>query len=122
MPVPDKINKKEAELMQNFARRAGYGIAPDMRYHLVRPEPEGHIVLFPEGHAEFYVPSAEFTSVSVALRLGAMIAQMDKRVDVAEQATLEKPLITMMRCRQQKNVRCTPTSPGGSIRLQIRPA
>ena len=38
MPVPDKINKKEAELMQNFARRAGYGIAPDMRYHLVRPE------------------------------------------------------------------------------------
>ncbi|EPR1337332.1 TerB N-terminal domain-containing protein, partial [Escherichia coli] len=31
MLVPDKINKKEAELMQNFARRAGYGIAPDMR-------------------------------------------------------------------------------------------
>lgn len=92
MPVTDKINKKEAELMQNFAKRAGYGIAPDMRYHLVRPEPEGHIVLFPEGHAEFYVPSAEFTSVSVALRLGAMIAQMDKRVDVAEQATLEKTI------------------------------
>lgn len=92
MPVPDKINKKEAELMQNFVRRAGYGIAPDMRYHLVRPEPEGHIVLFPEGHAEFYVPSAEFTSVSVALRLGAMIAQMDKRVDVAEQAALERTI------------------------------
>ena len=34
MLVPDKINKKEAELMQNFARRAGYGIAPDMRYEL----------------------------------------------------------------------------------------
>lgn len=48
MPVPDKINKKEAELMQNFARRAGYGIAPDMRYHLVRPEPEGHVVYFPK--------------------------------------------------------------------------
>lgn len=92
MPVPDKINKKEAELMQNFARRAGYGIAPDMRYHLVRPDPEGHLVLFPEGHAEFYVPSAEFTSVSVALRLGAMIAQMDKRVDVAEQAALERTI------------------------------
>ncbi|HAT1680508.1 TPA: ATPase [Klebsiella oxytoca] len=92
MPVPDKMNKKEAELMQNFARRAGYGIAPDMRYHLVRSEPEGHIVLFPEGHAEFYVPSAEFTSVSVALRLGAMIAQMDKHVDVAEQVTLEKTI------------------------------
>lgn len=26
MPVPDKINKKEAELMQNFARRAGYAL------------------------------------------------------------------------------------------------
>lgn len=92
MPVPDKINKKEAELMQNFARRAGYGIAPDMRYHLVRPEPKGHVVLFPEGHAEFYVLSAEFTSVSVALRLGAMIAQMDKRVDVAERAALERTI------------------------------
>ena len=120
MPVPDKINKKEAELMQNFARRAGYGIAPDMRYHLVRPDPEGHLVLFPEGHAEFYVPSAEFTSVSVALRLGAMIAQMDKRVDVAEQAALEKTI--------NHNDALSPTEKrslhayltGGSIRLQIR--
>ncbi len=92
MPVPDKINKKEAELMQNFARRAGYGIAPDLRYHLVRPDPEGNLVLFPEGHEEYYVPSAEFTSASVALRLGAMIAQMDKRVDIAEQATLERTI------------------------------
>ncbi|WP_445496266.1 tellurite resistance TerB family protein [Photorhabdus sp. SF281] len=92
MPAPDKINKREAELMKNFARRAGYGIAPDMRYHLARPEPKGHLVLFPEGHAEFYIPSAEFTSVSVALRLGAMIAQMDKRVDVAEQAALERTI------------------------------
>lgn len=90
MPPPDKINKKEAELIQNFARRAGYGIAPDLRYHLVRPEPEGHLVIFPEGHAEFYIPSAEYTSVSVALRLGAMVAQMDKSVDVAEQAALER--------------------------------
>ncbi|PHI29194.1 tellurite resistance TerB family protein [Budvicia aquatica] len=90
MPVPDKINKKEAELMQNFTRRAGYGIAPDMRYHLVKPEPEGNLVLFAEGHAEFYIPSEEFTSVSVALRLGAMMAQMDKIVDIAEQAALEK--------------------------------
>lgn len=90
MPPPDKVNKKEAELIQNFARRAGYGIAPDLRYHLVRPEPEGHLVIFPEGHAEFYIPSAEYTSVSVALRLGAMVAQMDKSVDAAEQAALER--------------------------------
>ena len=90
MPVPDKISKKEAELMQNFAKRAGYGIAPDMRYHLVKPEPEGNIVLFPEGHAEFYIPSADFTSVSIALRLGAMVAQMDNSVDLAEQIALEK--------------------------------
>ncbi len=92
MSVPDKINKKEAELMQNFAQRAGYGIVPDMRYHYVKPEPDGNIVLFAEGHGEFFTPSTEFMSVSVALRLGAMVAQMDKNVDVAEQAALEKAI------------------------------
>ncbi|MEY0604521.1 ATPase, partial [Providencia huaxiensis] len=33
IPAPDKINKKEAELIQNFIQRTGYGVAPDTRYH-----------------------------------------------------------------------------------------
>ncbi|MBD2784140.1 TerB N-terminal domain-containing protein [Xenorhabdus sp. DI] len=90
MPLPEKINKKEAELMQNFAQRAGYGIAPDMRYHHFKPEPDGEVVLFADGHGEFFSPSTEFIFVSVALRLGAMVAQTDKYVDTSEQVSLEK--------------------------------
>lgn len=92
IPAPDKINKKEAELIQNFIERTGYGVAPDTRYHHVKPEPDGNIVLFLEGHGEFFTPSTEFLSVSVALRLGAMIAQMDQDVDITEQIVLEKTI------------------------------
>ncbi|TCL06291.1 TerB N-terminal domain-containing protein [Sodalis ligni] len=92
MLVPNKLNKKEAELIQNFAQRAGYGIAPDMRYHHFKPEPDGNVVLFAGGHGEFFSPSAEFISVSVALRLGAMVAQTDKNIDTSEQAALEKTI------------------------------
>ncbi|MCD1126292.1 TerB N-terminal domain-containing protein [Jinshanibacter sp. LJY008] len=90
MSVPAKMNKKEAELMQNFVQRVGYGIAPDTRYHHAKPESDGNIVLFSEGHGEFFTPSSEFQSMSVAIRLGAMVAQIDKVIDISEQAALEK--------------------------------
>lgn len=89
MPAPDKINKKEAELMQQFAERAGYGIVPDSRYHHARPASDGHIVLFSQRHEELFIPSTEFQSLSLAIHLGVMVTQMDKHVDHSEIMTLE---------------------------------
>lgn len=89
MPVPDKINKKEAELMQQFSGRAGFGIVPDLQHHHARPAADGHIVLFSQSRGELFIPSTEFQSVSLAIHLGVMVAQLDKHVNLSEKMMLE---------------------------------
>ena len=83
-PLPTKINKKEAELIQNLAQKAGYGIAPDTRYHHAKASADGKLVLFPEGHGKYFEPSKAFSEMGMALRLGAMVAAIDSHVDKAE--------------------------------------
>lgn len=86
--LPAKINKKEAELIQNLAQKAGYGIAPDTRYHHAKTSADGKLVLFPEGHGKYFEPSKSFSEIGMALRLGAMVATIDSHVDHAELHTL----------------------------------
>jgi tellurite resistance protein len=83
-PLPSKINKKEAELIQNLAQKAGYGIAPDTRYHHAKTSVDGMLVLFPKGHGKYFEPSKAFSEMGMALRLGAMVATIDSHVDQAE--------------------------------------
>lgn len=83
-PLPSKINKKEAELIQNLAQKAGYGIAPDTRYHHAKTSADGKLVLFPEGHGKYFEPSKAYSEIGMALRLGAMVAAIDSHVDQAE--------------------------------------
>lgn len=83
-PLPTKINKKEAELIQNLAQKAGYGIAPDARYHHAKTSVDGKLVLFPEGHGKYFEPSKAYSEMGMALRLGAMVAAIDSHVDQAE--------------------------------------
>lgn len=84
LPLPSKINKKEAELIQNLAQKAGYGIAPDTRYHHAKPSADGKLVLFSEGHGKYFEPSKAFCEMGMALRLGAMVAAIDSHVDQEE--------------------------------------
>lgn len=90
LPVPKAINKKEGELIYNLANFADIGIAPDLRYHHAKPKLDGKLVLFAPGHGEGFVPSHAFNQVGVALRLGAMVANIDGVVDESESAELEK--------------------------------
>lgn len=83
-PLPSKINKKEAELIQKLAQKADFGIAPDTRYHHAKPSADGKLVLFPEGHGKYFEPSKAFSEMGMALRLGAMVATIDSHVDQAE--------------------------------------
>jgi tellurite resistance protein len=83
-PLPAKINKKEAELIQNLAQKAGYCIAPDTRYHHAKTSVDGKLVLFYEGHGKYFEPSKAFSEMGMALRLGAMVATIDSHVDQAE--------------------------------------
>lgn len=82
--LPAKINKKEIELFQNLAQKAGYGIAPDTRYHHAKMNADGILVLFPEGHGKYFEPSKAFSEMGMVLRLGAMVAKIDSHVDQAE--------------------------------------
>jgi tellurite resistance protein len=83
-PLPAKINKKEAELIQNLAQKAGYGIAPDTRYHHAKASLDGNLVLFTEGHGKYFEPSKAFNEIGMALRLGSMVATIDSHIDQTE--------------------------------------
>lgn len=84
LSLPAKINKKEAELIQNFAQKGGYGIAPDTRYHHAKTSIDGKLVLFPEGHGKYFKPSKAFSEMGMVLRLGAMVATADSHLDQTE--------------------------------------
>ena len=89
-PLPSKINKKEIELIQNLAQKAGYGVAPDARYHHAKTSADGKIVLFSEGHGKYFEPSKAFSEMGMALRLGAMVAAIDSHVHQAEISLLNQ--------------------------------
>lgn len=86
----EKVNKKEAEVLQGILDRTGFGMAPDPRFHHAKPSPNGNVVLFPGGHKDFNEPSNTFNEVGMALRLGAMVAKIDGQVHEAEVNVLER--------------------------------
>lgn len=89
-PLPSKINKKEMELVYNLTKKAGYGIAPDPRFHHAKLSLDGNLVLFKEGHGEFFEPSQGFNEVGMALRLGAMVANIDDHLHDLELTVLHQ--------------------------------
>ncbi|GKR07882.1 plasma membrane H+-transporting two-sector ATPase C subunit [Aeromonas caviae] len=86
---PERFNKKEMELITTLEAKAGFGVAPDPRYHHAKPAVDGDIVLFPKGHGPNFEPSQAFNETSMTLRLGAMVAAVDSHVDSAELNTLQ---------------------------------
>ncbi|MHA3595382.1 tellurite resistance TerB family protein [Yersinia enterocolitica] len=89
---PAKINKKEADLMQAFALKMGYCLAPDPLYHHVKAEADGALVLFAAGEGTRLPPSPTFISAVMTLRLGSMVALIDNSLDQAEQKVLENAI------------------------------
>ncbi|CNL24865.1 TerB N-terminal domain-containing protein [Yersinia pseudotuberculosis] len=89
---PAKINKKESDLMQAFALKMGYCLAPDPFYHHVKAEVGGALVLFATGEGACFSPSSAFISAVLTLRLGAMVALTDNSLDQAEQKVLENAI------------------------------
>ena len=87
--LPLKINKKEAEMLSDIAEKAGFGIAPDIRFHQAKPDIDGKIMLFAEGHGEDFSPSSEFRKVGTILRLGSLVAGIDNHIADSEIRLLE---------------------------------
>lgn len=86
--MPKSFAKKHSEMMTNLAELAGFGIVPDQRYHQTSLKPDGYVVLFEGGHSQDFEPSTSFYQISLALRLGAMVATINGYVDKREVDTL----------------------------------
>jgi uncharacterized tellurite resistance protein B-like protein len=73
----NSISKKEAENISGLLEKLGYGIEPDIRYHGMKIDSQGTIVLFKAGNSKFVQPDESFFSMSLLLRLGAIVAHAD---------------------------------------------
>jgi uncharacterized tellurite resistance protein B-like protein len=87
---PLKLLKKENVSLATFIENMGFGIAPDVRYHNMKPTLDGSVAVFPKGHGVDFRPSKEFRTVCTILRLGAMVCQIDNDIATAEVATLNR--------------------------------
>lgn len=90
MPQPKTFNKREIDLLTNLASKADIGIAPDQRFHLTKFKADGNIVLFSPAPGDFFEPTPAFHQAMLALRLGAMVATVDKNVVHDEELTLRR--------------------------------
>lgn len=83
-----KINKKEAIQIASLAELAGFGVAPDIRFHGEKPELPGELIIFNKGHGRGFSPSSDFDQIKTVVRLGSMVAVADKHVAIEESETL----------------------------------
>lgn len=86
--IPAKLNKKEIDLMQAFAAKMGYRMAPDPFYHHVKSEVGGVLVLYAAGDGHRISPTPAFTSAVMMLRLGAIVAMIDNNIEQSERTVL----------------------------------
>ena len=86
--MPRSFAKKHGEMITNLAELAGFGVVPDQRYHQTSLKPDGYVALFDGGHSQDFEPSTSFYQISLALRLGAMVATINGYVDKREVDTL----------------------------------
>lgn len=85
---PLVIDKKESENLATLIELLDFGIAPDNRYHHLKPTINGQIIIFKKGHGINFNPSQEFTMLCSILRLGAIVSQIDGEVSHQEEKLL----------------------------------
>lgn len=87
---PASFTKKDCDQVAGLVEAAGYGIAPHPSYHNAKIPDDGSIVVFPGGHGASFSPSREFSMMASILKLGALVAQIDKGVSPSEEGVLRK--------------------------------
>ena len=86
--TPLVVDKKESENLATLIELLNFGIAPDNRYHHLKPTIDGQVVIFKKGHGINFNPSQEFLMLSSILRLGAIVSQIDGEVSPHEEELL----------------------------------
>jgi tellurite resistance protein len=85
--IPPQIGKKDAENLSSLLESIGFGIAPDMRFHNIKPVTDGKVLIFPQETVP--QPSKSYSLMSVIIRLGAIVSQIDEEVTQSEESTLQ---------------------------------
>jgi len=87
--IPTPFSKKDAENFAVLVESLGFGIAPDARFHGIKPNPNEQFVIFPHSPAGDFAPSAGFRTLCTVLRLGAIVSQIDQQLATAEEERLQ---------------------------------
>jgi len=85
--MPQQIGKKEAENLASFIESIGFGLAPDIRHHNIKTDPDGKVIIFPQECV--FQPSKSYSMMSMIVRLGAIVSQIDEEVTQSEESTLQ---------------------------------
>jgi len=88
-----KILKKDLESLANFIETFGFGLAPDIRHHNMKPSLDGDVVVFAKGHGVDFKSSREYRTLGTILRLGAMVSQIDQDSAPAEEKLLKDLIV-----------------------------
>ncbi|NUE67503.1 TerB N-terminal domain-containing protein [Snodgrassella sp. ESL0253] len=75
--LPKAINKKENALMQRVVSKFGLAMVPDSRIQQIKINPDGFVVLYQLQNIANLLPSQEFRSIELLLRLGVLVANID---------------------------------------------
>ncbi len=86
---PSQFRKKDFENLAILLEGLGLGIAPDVRYHGVKPSENDNVVLFSRGHGINFKPSRDYFTTGAILRLCAMVSQIDVDLSPAEEILLQ---------------------------------
>ncbi len=89
-----KFGRKESESLAKFIENMDFGIAPDVRYHNMKPALDGNIAIFPKGHGIDFRPSKKFRTVCIIIRLGSILSQINKKIPRVKEAILQNLVIS----------------------------
>ncbi len=101
------ITKKEVEYISILLEKLGYGFEPDLRYHSSKIDSQGLVFLFKQVDAEFTEPDEAFLSMSLLLRLGAIIAHADGTFCDREKKYLKKLIDQQIHLKKEQKLRLT---------------
>ncbi len=82
--IPARLTQKDNHIITQFVAKAGFGLAPDFRYHPDKIKQDGKIVLYAPAPGAFFEPSQEFKQICISIKLGSIIALADGHLDPSE--------------------------------------
>lgn len=87
--APVRISKQALESLAVSVETIGFGMAPDIRFHNIKPAPDDKVAIFPGGHGMDFRPSQAYKTTGTILLLGAMVSQIDGDFSPKEEAVLQ---------------------------------